>query len=153
MSQELSTGHMLHAVTRSKHIDTVGAHPGGGERPVWKLLLQGVQCWRSLVLPGEIVGGDGHSDHAFRLVRRALPGEKRAALLARQQQNPWMLARATWEPGQENSHLHFYPELPRGSLESVGVEDKVVPPFTCDRGAIAQRPLREGGPLVSAHVE
>lgn len=50
-------------------------------------------------------------------------------------------------------HLYFYPELPCRGLESMRVKYKVVPSFTCDRGAVAKRPLRKCWPFVGSNIE
>ena len=35
----------------------------------------------------------------------------------------------------------------------MGIKDKIVPSFTCDWGAVAERPLRKRSPFVGSDVE
>lgn len=60
------------SVTRLKHIEVVGAHPGRRERPVWELLFQSVQLGGPLVFPRKIVGSNGHRDGPLGLLLQDL---------------------------------------------------------------------------------
>lgn len=51
---------------RLEHKEIVGAHPGRGECPVWKLRSQSIQLGGFLIFPRKVVGSNGHSDHSFR---------------------------------------------------------------------------------------
>lgn len=58
--------------SRLEHEEAVGAHPGGGEGPVWELLSQSIQLGGLLIFPRKVVGSNGHRDHSFRPLFRDL---------------------------------------------------------------------------------